>query len=182
LIQRAAELDPTIGRIATAEIYDFARDKEKAISAYKNALNSSTNVWRIYVQLGILEINLGMPEEAESTLRLVEPGEVINPLLFLPQAMYGYSRLGLKEDVERLATYLEEISVGRRVPAASRILVSLSQGDIDTTLSLLNTAAIEKVPYDAPNLLMRIKLNVFEDPILNQPEFVEVRERLGYTN
>ena len=31
-------------------------------------------------------------------------------------------------------------------------------------------------------MILRIKANVWEDPILNKPEFVAVRERLGFTD
>ncbi len=125
--------------------------------------------------------DFGNRVEAERMLRLAELAARDNSV-FLPQVIYGYGRLGLQEDVERLATHLEQLAADQRVTAGNWAMISLARGDHEEALSLLESAAEEKKPYESPVLLMRIKMNVFEDPILDQPRFVAVRERLGFTD
>ena len=62
-------------------------------------------------------------------------------------------------------------------------VVALAEGDSATVLELLREH-IRSTPLttDAFDLasLIYIKANIWNDPILDQPEFVEVRSRLGF--
>ena len=140
---------------------------------------------RALVHLGILEIVFDNRVEAAKTLRLAELAVGDSPFsspIYLPIVIYGYGRLGLHEDVERLATHLERvIAADQRLGVAQRVLTSLARGDDDEAFRLLESAAEDKEPYDSNVLLMHIKMNDTDDPILDQPRFIAVRERLGYT-
>ncbi len=59
------------------------------------------------------------------------------------------------------------------------ITVSLARGDDEDAFELLSQAAEDKTPYEGFGLLMRLRANVFRDPVLDQPRFVEMREKLA---
>ena len=62
-------------------------------------------------------------------------------------------------------------------------LAHLAIGDEERTLEWLNRDA-EKVEANEPDVgywsLLYVTENIFADPILDQPEFVAVRSRLGF--
>ena len=99
----------------------------------------------------------------------------------MPQVAYGYARLGLQEDAERLLKWYEEFARTQRVSAANLVMMNLARDDEVGALEWLNVVA-EKAPYEGINVVKRIKANVFSDPILNKPAFVELRQQLGYTD
>jgi hypothetical protein len=174
-------LNPNNFGRALAERYDFAKDREQARAAYSNTIKFSTNIALAHTQLAIVEIILGNYEAAEASLRAADglPGDTdVNTL----QRIYGYQRLDLQADVDRLVSEFDDFASTNTIPAASGILVSLATGDNETALRLLQEAGENKIPYDAPILLMRIKLNVFDDPVLEHPEVVAARAKLGFTD
>ena len=180
--QRAVELDPTIRtRGDLAELFEYASGYDSALAIWRELLEIDSGAIRTLIHLGLLEIVFGNRVEAERMLRLAEL-VVGDNSVFLPQVIYGFGRLGLQEDVERLATHLEQLVADQRVAAGNWAMISLARGDHEEALSLLESAAEDKEPYESPVLLIRIKMNVFEDPILDQPRFVAVRERLGFTD
>ena len=77
---------------------------------------------------------------------------------------------------------VESLAANERVAVVNRVLISLAHGETEEAFSLLKSAAEDKEPYEAPEVVTRIKANVFEDPVLERPEFVELRERLGFTD
>ena len=79
-------------------------------------------------------------------------------------------------------THFERVTADQRLGAGQKAFSSLARGDLEEAFSLLKAAAEDKEPYDSNVLLMRFKLNVFDDPILEHSEFVEIREKLGFTD
>ncbi len=69
---------------------------------------------------------------------------------------------------------------GGRIGPAQWALVHLAAGNIDQALDWLNTAAENRLPVGGFFITALKKANLFSDPILDQPEFVEVRSRLGF--
>ena len=49
-----------------------------------------------------------------------------------------------------------------------------------SALDWLKVAADNPQPYEGHFILMYLKTNIWNDPILDQLEFVEVRSRLGF--
>ncbi len=60
------------------------------------------------------------------------------------------------------------------------MLLYLAINDQQRVLDWLKVAADNPQPYKSFIVLMWLKNNVWNDPILDQPEFVEVRSRLGF--
>lgn len=181
LAQRAAELDPSVFGAPLAGVYNFAGDLERASAVFRTVLERDPANVRSLTHLGLIEIILGDEEEARRLLRLAELSGP-DSLIFLPQIIYGYSRLGMQDDVERLVAQHEAVASGQRVAAANSALINLALGDHEEALRILESTAENKDPYDAPFPLMHIKWNLYRDPVLDQAEFAAVRERLGFTD
>jgi Flp pilus assembly protein TadD len=92
----------------------------------------------------------------------------------------SYGRVGHRDDAERLFHQLEELAETRRIPAAAWILAYLGLGDDEQALSWLTTAADTPEPYEGYFALMLIKSSSHFDPVLDEPRFQAVRDKLGY--
>ena len=106
-----------------------------------------------------------------------------NRLTFMLQEFaYGYSRVGATEDVQRLVAELREVSTDLDRNAGAQAMIALAIGDTESALGWLEVAA-EKAANHEPDpghfSLMVIKTNVSNDPVLERPEFVSVRNRLA---
>ncbi len=60
------------------------------------------------------------------------------------------------------------------------VLAYLGIGDTKEALRWLISAADNKEPENGWIDLQRIKLNSYSDPVLDEPDFLEVRRRLGF--
>jgi len=56
----------------------------------------------------------------------------------------------------------------------------LSVGNTDEALRLLRELAESELPLPGSVLTVILKRNLYNDPVLERPEFVEVRGRLGF--
>ena len=93
---------------------------------------------------------------------------------------YTYARLNLDKDAERLLARFDQLAANQRAPAAAAIMVHLARGNKPEALNQLVEAARDQAPYEAFNLLMGIAANVYRDPFLDEPEFVEARQQLSF--
>jgi hypothetical protein len=66
------------------------------------------------------------------------------------------------------------------VGSATWALAYLAIGEQERALEWLNTAAENRIPDGGFMVLWWLRANAFSDPVLEQPEFVEVRSRLGF--
>jgi hypothetical protein len=90
--------------------------------------------------------------------------------------------LGLQDDAARVLDRFEEIVAGRRMPALAWMNVSLARGEEGRALEWLRQAAEAKEPYEGYVLVLNHRANLFQEPILDRPEFVALREQLGFTD
>ena len=94
---------------------------------------------------------------------------------------YTYSRLNLDEDAERLLARFDQLATDQHPPAAAAIMAHLARGEKPEALNQLIAAAEDHAPYEAFNVLMGIDANIYQDPILDEPEFAAARRKLGFT-
>jgi len=128
-------------------------------------------------------VSRGNSAEAQSAVRLVEPLALDSDnIVFLATVAYLYSKLGMRDDVARVLVEFDERAADRTIASSSRVLVNLAKGDEERALQWLTTAAEDREVYLGQNFIMRIKFNVWEDPVLDRPEFVKLREQLGFTD
>ncbi len=95
---------------------------------------------------------------------------------------YAYSLLNRPDDTARALGRFDELAAAQRVPASAQVLVHLARGEKEEALRALIEAAEEKEPYEAFNQMMHVARNSYRDPTLDEPEFVTVREQIGFTD
>ncbi len=122
------------------------------------------NAAGIEVARGNLEIALDYLRQAEEM-----PGDPGGSLAFT----YTYRLAGDRESAVRLAGIQEqELDQRRGVP------YWLALGDYDAAMEELMTRNQDRRAQGGPYWL--VKSNAWNDPILNEPEWIELREKMGY--
>ncbi len=125
---------------------------------------------------------LGDTDQIETELRIAD--SVISRSSNAPlraNMAYVYRRIGLDEDADRFLSEFEQIASERHVAAGAKVVASLARGDEEQALSWLE-ATVERAPYDGYNIVHVLKANLWNDPVLNRPEFAELRNQLAYTD
>ena len=92
---------------------------------------------------------------------------------------YAYSRIGHRDEAVRLLNELEGLSDEvSRIGPGHLALAQLAAGNYEESLGWYDTF-IENAdrPKGGTGLWPYITANVFSDPILERPEFVEMRSR-----
>ncbi len=92
-----------------------------------------------------------------------------------------YANLGLIDDATRVLETFDQRKVGRRVPSIARFWEQVARGDEEQALYWLDRVAIEREPgYQGYGQIIELAHNQYRVAMLDQPEFVEVRSRLGF--
>ncbi|MCZ6498468.1 MAG: tetratricopeptide repeat protein, partial [Gammaproteobacteria bacterium] len=183
LVERALVLDPNSWStyFSVGNFQLWARETAAAAMAFRRVTELSPTNLAGHLQLGLTEAALGNFSEAAEQFQLVE--QLTNLEFSFHNALlaYGYSRIGRTEDAGRLfgeyqrARTTEEYSPRTRL--SLEVWTSLAVGDNQAALDLLQELAEES---GIGGNIETFKSNAFDDPILDQPEFVEVRRRLGF--
>jgi tetratricopeptide (TPR) repeat protein len=182
LRERALELDPNSSLYGLAHTHQLAGNNEAAAAAYREELAREAPDGRAQVNLALLEVARGNVAASDIELPLArEVAQSLGPGVFTPQVAFAYAQLGLNDEAEILLAEFDERAEQNRQSAATWVMAHLARGDEEQALESLKRVA-EKTPYEGYNLVFRIKANIFGSAILDQPEFVAVRERLGFTD
>ena len=183
LAKRGVTLDPNRaqGHMWLSFAYSFSGDHDTAVEAMRRAAELSPTFGLAHLLLGSLECSQGNHAEALKRTQIAEQllRDDANPV-FLGELAFTYARLGHREDTESIFYRLEEMAETHRIPTAAWILGSLAMGDDERALHWLNTLADSPEPYVGFFSLMNVKANAFSYPVLDEPRFREVRDRLGY--
>jgi adenylate cyclase len=132
--------------------------------------------------LAVTEIARGDLASARRELELAEKlveGE--RQIIYLLDWGYAYGRLGNKDNARRLYDELRSTAAGQDIGAGGWALAHMAIGDYDEALRWLRVAADKAARHEIDAgmfSLMNLKQNFTADPVLEQPEFVEVRARL----
>ena len=94
--------------------------------------------------------------------------------------MYGYGLLGQTEDAQRALRRLRQQATTRYVDSPRWAWAYLGIGDYQEALNQLNAAADNPERIQYLLALNYIRVNFWRDPMLEEPEFVEVRNRLPF--
>ena len=87
---------------------------------------------------------------------------------------------GHRDEAKRVLRTIREFSKTRRIPIAAWVLTNLGLGDYDRALEWLTVAADDPQPYEGYYATMSIVTNYLHHPVLDEPRFKKVRERMGY--
>ncbi len=107
----------------------------------------------------------------------------IGGALSISMRAHSYRELGLDDDAMRVFEEFKTWASDNPAGAGDWAVAYLAIGDAERALEWLNRAA-DKVRANELDEgfwnLGLIRSNAFDDPILERPEFVEVRARLGF--
>jgi len=92
---------------------------------------------------------------------------------------YGYGLLEQPADAQRMFEGFRELAADGYVYPSTLAVAHMGIGDYDEALTQIDAAA-ENLELQVPMVADEIRLNGWSDPILEQPEWVEVRNRLGF--
>ncbi len=183
MLRRAIELDPNNPqwRCYLGDILFIGGDIDAAIETNRAAIALDPTYGLAHVMLGVQEAISGNSEVALDQLRKTETllAQAASPALYADLA-YAYARAGSREDAVRLVRQLEGTAVEHHVGAGSWALAYLALGNSGEVLRWLEMAAADLGPDEGFFEQMTMRANYWNDPILDQPEFVEVRSRLGF--
>jgi len=175
IARRTEELRP--GWVSVPETLSRAGEYAAASEAYREIARIGWWGPRVHIFIAYQELHLGNFDEVRAQLALAEelmPDEVNVNWVYL------YGRIGDSQDASRLFSELKLPSSDPGIDSAGRALGYLGIGDERQALELLNWLAANLTPYNSTNTEFEIARNSYADPILDQPEFVEVRRRLGF--
>jgi TolB-like protein/DNA-binding winged helix-turn-helix (wHTH) protein/Flp pilus assembly protein TadD len=185
LAERAVELDPAspTSRWRLGVALAQAGRAAAAAGVLREAAAMAPTAGQIRHWLGQMEAASGNPAQALLELQAAERlgTPLTNPTL-AAGLLYSYSRIGRPEDVARLAANVEALAASGLVGPGTWALTHLARGDADKAHRWLDTAVqkIERHEPDAGFLnLMTIKTNPHVNPVLDEPRFRKLRDRIG---
>ncbi|MGI9257320.1 MAG: hypothetical protein ACR2QQ_00660 [Gammaproteobacteria bacterium] len=178
--RRAAELDPqNFGNHYQLGInYRYARDYDAAAESLQLAMILSLDDGYARAQLAYAEVSRGNWADAVSELEVAERiwGSDIQSQRY-PQLAYAYAQMGRRDVVERLYAALQTRAQERPVNAALWALMYVAMEDYDQALDSLESAVDDEAPDWVT--LGEIKANPYADPVLDEPRFQTLRDRIG---
>jgi TolB-like protein/DNA-binding winged helix-turn-helix (wHTH) protein/Tfp pilus assembly protein PilF len=185
LSRAALELDPGLSAAYRhlGLAHAFNGNAEAALTSLYQSVELDRAHGLGHQWVALMSLVLGDKEEALSRLRLTERLYAGSPpIILLPTLAYAHGLLGRSGDASRLFAEFARRSTERSVGTGSWVTAYLAIRDRESALEWLNHAVegARNNEIDASFLnLMNIKLNVFDDPILEEPAFVELRNELA---
>jgi TolB-like protein len=160
----------------------YAGEHDAAAAAFRRGIELAPTLSLQHAWLAEAEIARGNSEVAFNELRLAEELLGTNRVIIsLLDILYGYGRIGRGADAERLFAEVQQQSATQEIGAGGWASAYLAIGDQARALEWLRVGAErarEKKLDQGFFTLMNIRMNPTADPVLEQPEFVAVREAL----
>ena len=182
---RAVALHPTLANphrdLGVAHAY--AGNAEGAAKAMRSCIMLDPRITICHIYLAFALIRLGEAETAGFELALAEQlaGDAATPAT-VSSIAHGYFRAGRRDDAARLFAKLERQAASGVVGAGSWPLGYLAIDNEEQAYVWLERA-VAKIESEQPDEgffnLMIIKANVAANPVLEQPRFRALRERIG---
>ena len=178
LAQRAVDLAPNDYNwynLLGGVLMTAGRSAE-SVEAYQRAVAIKPSAI-VHRNIGMMQVRLGNESEAlkefRSADRILENSALLTPVAKLA---YGYSILGLREDALRLSNqFMVRAANIKIVRPGDWALSYLAVGEVEKAYDILS-----KYPNEGlVSSLQEIKVNLMNDPVLEQPRFVALRKRLA---
>ena len=154
----------------------YAGKPADAVDVFRKSIQFSESKYNAHAYLGMVHIILGNHVEGLKELRLADEQLVDrNPPFSLCRLAYFYSRLGYREDAVRLIKRIETLAAsGRHIRISILAISYLAIGEADKAYNVL-----DQNPNEGISSLKIIQSNIMNDPVLNEPRFVALRDRIG---
>jgi TolB-like protein len=183
LAQRAIDLDPNNNdiRARAGDVYSMTHDFKQARIKYTEAININPAHLYGHERLAIMEALHGNYARAMEEARIMEQllGESHSGY-WLGVLTYLYGRAQSVSDARRTFNRLEAVAGQYRVGESTWAWAYLGIDDQVRALQSLQRFAEQKEPDDSSFLFGSFITNISGDPVLEQPEFVSVREQLRF--
>ena len=184
LLTHIKRLDP-VDRDVGFYFY-LARDRQTAMQLLRRMLKLNPDDAYVHSLIGYCLALDGIAEQAETSLRLAEElhrrdAQVSQQGLSaggLCSLAYAYGRIGLADDVQRLAEQFIRIADSEPVHPMRQAEIQLALGNIDRAYDVLSVMAERPLPPFV-SLQLDFVLNTYNDPVLEEPRFVALRRNLG---
>jgi tetratricopeptide (TPR) repeat protein len=176
------ELSPGWGHVMVTIILMLDNDFEAALMMAREGILFIPSHTLARAYFGILEVINGNVELALENLRIAErlsQSSFTAPTVLVALAE-GYGIIGQHDDARRILVRIQAMGERYTVGAACLGLAYLATGDEDNALEWLRQAADDKRPDEAVLAQSFVRANIYADPVLERPEFIAVRERLGF--
>ena len=155
-------------------------DRDGAISTSRRVVELNPEIPNYHMYLGFMEATVGNTQEAIRQLRLAErlyqDNSQFDTRNFGVTLAYAYRMAGATEDAMRTATEWGSHIVDE-LPLSRRVLYHLARDEEPQALEALRRG-LDDPPRRFALPLGWIIHNSFDDPVLNQPKFLAVREEL----
>jgi TolB-like protein len=172
--QHAARVNPAESYLPLGLAFVRSRDYEAAIAQFE----LRPDYPNISVELARAEYLRGNDAAVVRHLREQER-RGIRPPATIPTVAYLYHLVGADAEARRVAAMLDAYADEFTVGPGDWAIAALSTGDTDVALQWLEHAAGRRTLGADAGALALISLNLWSDPVLDRPEFVEVRNRLA---
>jgi len=184
-IERAIELDPDNGELvdALADAMFYTGRMSETAHLYRRAIDLGHTGAGAYVNLGIAESVLGNLSQGADILRQAEAMFAEQNRTISPIVAYGFSATNHQEDADRLTRQLRDsISGGQAIQPVLLAVLSLAERDRSGALAILRDA-VEIMDAREINFSNRISWfvisnNLLNDQILDEDDFIEVRQQM----
>ncbi len=161
----------------------YAKQYAAAVTVLESAIQAQPTHLPARAWMAMLEIRRG---NSAAAVRQVEVAEQIAGdnlmFAFLPEWTYIYGRAGRLADAGRLFRKIEAaVEKGAQPGAGDWAMACLGLGNQTQALRWLQEAARKArtcEPEESNLTLMNLKMNVTDDPVLEQREFAEVLDRI----
>jgi len=176
IAQRVVELDPS--QHALAHAYLYAGDFESAYIAWTNLLRFDINKTdsAVHRSLAIVEWHRDNKDSAIINIKAAERLLTTGPVVYAEQIQV-YGMLGLQDDADRLFRIFEQMADTFQIPAFTWVLAYTGIGEYEKALRLLNRIDVDRSPEDS-RYSFQFAINRRHDPVFEQPEFVDMRNKL----
>lgn len=161
----------------------YAGKPEPAAAELAKCAELDARITICHIYFALMQVRLGKPDVAAAELTKAEAlaGPAATPATVSSLA-HAYYRAGRRDDAARLYARLEQQGANGVVGAGSWPLGYLAIGDEERAFGTLEEA-VAKIERHEPDEgffnLMIIKANVGGNPVLDQPRFRALRDRIG---
>lgn len=183
LAARAAALDPD--NVWAWHILGLSRhvagDHLASLEDYRRARMAHPESPLPYLHGAIPKVALGQEASALESLKVAQqllPGEAAPAIHF--HLAYGFARLGQTEDAQRITSRMKKTMGDRFVDPVIWALAAMANGDPNQALKWLAKSAEQPEYRQEVFGEALLRQNWWQDPILEEPRFVELRDRLGH--
>jgi len=183
LAEAAVELDPNNddSHFSLGQQLFSVGEYERASAAFRRGVEVAPTYSTAYIALARSEIGLGNLDNALQQLRIAEslmPPETVS--LLRAELGWVYGRLGLAEDAKRIFAELESLAEDRYIGPDVWAIGYLGMRDETRALQKFNEAIENPALVGDPLSLELLKMNAYLDPILDKPDFIEIRANVGF--